>query len=124
LLVIAEVGFSLILVFAAALLAQTVARLQRRDPGFRADHLLLGHLFLPPARYPDPEAISRFCDALGERVRRLPGVVDASVTTGYPPSFPWRQVFTVPGSPVSRAQDLPATRFAAVDERYLSTLGF
>ena len=48
LLVIAEVGFSLILVFAAALLAQTVARLQRRDPGFRADHLLLGHLFLRP----------------------------------------------------------------------------
>ena len=109
-LVIAEVGLSLVLVFTAALLAQTVVRLERRDPGFPADHLLLGHLFIPPARYGDPEAISAFSEAFAERIRAIPGVRDASVTTGYPPSLPWRQMFTEPGTPVSRAEDVPVTR--------------
>jgi putative ABC transport system permease protein len=124
LLVIAEVGLTLMLVVAAALLVQTVIRLEREDPGFPSDHLLLAHVYIPPARYPDPDAISRFCEALGERVRSVPGVVEASVTTSYPPSMPWKQVFTVPGSPVSRTEDAPVTRFAAVDSRYIRTLGF
>src|SRR4051794_11810214 len=83
-LVITEVALSLILVFAAGLLAETMARLHGQNPGFRADHLLIAHVFIPPARYPDPDAITRFCDTFGERVRSVPGVVDASVTTGYP----------------------------------------
>jgi predicted permease len=123
-LVTTEVALSLILVFAAGLLAQTVARLQRQDPGFRVDHLLIAHVFIPPARYPDADAITRFCDAFGERVRSLTGVLDASVTTGYPPSMPWQQMFTIPGLPFSRTADVPVTRFAAVDARYLHTLGF
>ena len=123
-LVTMEVALSLILVFAAGLLAQSMARLERQDPGFRVDRLLIAHIYIPPARYPDADAITRFCDAFGERVRALPGVLDASVTTGYPPSMPWQQVFTVPGLPVSRAADVPVARFAAVDARYLQTLGF
>ncbi|HEY6929985.1 MAG TPA: ABC transporter permease [Thermoanaerobaculia bacterium] len=122
-LVIGEVGLTLMLVVGAALLVQTVVRLERQNPGFPADHLLLAHVFIPPARYPDPDAISRFCDALGERVRAVPGVVEASVTTSYPPTLPWKQVFTIPGSPVSRADDAPVTRFAGVDARYIATLG-
>jgi len=124
LLVIGEVGLSLVLVFAATLLVQTMLRLERRDPGFRADHLFLAHVFIPPARYPDSDAISGFCDAFSERLRAIPGVIDASVTTSYPPSLPWKQMFTIPGSSVSPAEDVPVTRFAAVDSRYISTLGF
>ncbi|HEX7253414.1 MAG TPA: ABC transporter permease, partial [Thermoanaerobaculia bacterium] len=122
-LVIGEVGLTLMLVVAASLLVQTVVRIERQDPGFPTDHLLLAHVFIPPARYPDPDAISRFCEALGERVRAVPGVVEASVTTSYPPTLPWKQVFTIPGSPVSRTDDAPVTRFAAVDARYIATLG-
>src|ERR1051326_7180078 len=51
-LVAAEVALSLMLVFAAGLLAQTMARLGQRDPGFRADHLLLAHFYVPAARNP------------------------------------------------------------------------
>ena len=124
LLVAAEIALSLVLVFSASLLAQSMARLQHQDPGFRPGHLLIAHLYIPPARYPDPDAITRFCDAFGERVRALPGVVDASVTTSYPPNMPWQQVFTIPGAPLSRAADIPVSRFAAIDTRYLRTLGF
>jgi putative ABC transport system permease protein len=124
LLVIAEIALSLVLVFGAALLAQTMARLQRQDPGFRPDHLLIAHVYIPPARYPDSDAITRFCDSFGQRVRALPGVLDASVTTGYPPNIGWQQMFTIPGRPFSRSSDVPIVRFAAVDARYLRTMGF
>jgi putative ABC transport system permease protein len=122
LLIVTEVAFSLMLVFAASLLAQTMIRLHRQDPGFRTDHLLLAHVYVPPAWYPDSDAITRFCDAFRDRIRSVPGVQDASVTTGFPPSFPWRQMFTIPGLPAPRAEDVPITRFAAVDARYLPTL--
>jgi len=122
-LVVAEVGLSLVLVVAASLLVQTMAHLQRQDAGFRADHLLISHIFIPPARYPSPDAITRFTETFGDRVRSIPGVIDASVTTGYPPSFQWKQVFTVPGLSISRLADAPTAEFAGVDSRYVRTLG-
>jgi len=76
-LVIAEVALSMVLVVAAALLVETMIKLQRQDPGFRPDHLLLAHVYIPPARYSDSAAISRFCDEFGRRVRTLPGVGEA-----------------------------------------------
>ena len=123
-LVIAEIALSLVLVFGAGLLAQTMARLARQDPGFRPDHLLIAHVYIPPARYPNSNAVTRFCDSFGQRVRALPGVLDASVTTGYPPVIGWRQMFTIPGRPFSRTSDVPLVRFAAVDAHYLATMGF
>jgi putative ABC transport system permease protein len=122
-LVTTEVALSLILVFAATLLFETLGRLEQQDPGFPTGHLLIAHVYLPPARYPDAAAITRFCDAFAERVRALPGVRDASMTTGYPPSFRWAQMFTIPGSPAPRISDIPTAQFAGVDDRYLHTLG-
>ncbi len=121
-LVIGEIALSLVLVFGAGLLTQTMARLLRQDPGFRPDHLLMAHVYIPPARYPDAEAITRFCDSFGQRVRTLPGVLDASLATGYPPNIGWQQAFTIPGRPVSSAADVPLAEFAAVDSHYLATL--
>jgi putative ABC transport system permease protein len=123
-LVIAEIALSLILVCGAGLLAQAMARFERQDPGFRPDHLLIAHVYIPPVRYPDSDAITRLCDSFGERVRALPGVLDASVATGYPPMIGWQQTFTIPGVPFSRVADVPMTRFVGVDARYLRTLGF
>jgi putative ABC transport system permease protein len=123
-LVSAEVALSLMLVFAASLLGETMIRLQRQNPGFRADHLLMAHFYVPPSRYPDSESIARFCAAFGERVRALPGVLDATMTAGFPPVMTWQQMFTVPGIPFARAADIPMARFAAVDARYVSTFGF
>jgi len=122
-LVIAEVALSMVLVVAAALLVETMIKLQRQDPGFRPDHLLLAHVYIPPARYSDSAAISRFCDEFGRRVRTLPGVVDASVTAIYPPSIRWPKMFTIDGQAVSRIADVPTATFGDVDTAFLRTLG-
>lgn len=123
LLVVTEIALSVVLATGAVAMAEGLAGLWRADPGFRPDHLLLSHMYIPPVRYPDSAAITRFCEALVRRVRSLPGVVDASITTGYPPVVGWRQMFTLPGVPVARFEDAPTAQFANVDEHYLRTMG-
>ncbi len=123
LLVTAQIALSLMLLVGAGLIIQTLERLQHQDLGFRVDHLMRGHLYLPPAQYPTPESINSFADRLSERLRALPGVSEASVTTIYPPADRWRMMFSIAGHPVSRIEDIPSTIFGVVDGRYLRTAG-
>ena len=122
-MVVAEIALSLVLVIAAALLVQTMIKLQRQDPGFRGDHLFTAHIFVPPARYTDPADIARFCDQLGLRVRAIPGVIDASVTGVYPTAMRWSEMFTFDGHAASRLADIPQARFGPVDDRFVRTIG-
>jgi predicted permease len=121
-LVIAEIALSLVLIVVAGLLTRSIVRLQSQNPGFTPDHMLKAHFYLPPVRYSDAASITRFCERLNERLRALPGVVDASVTTVFPPHIGWTQMFTIEGHPVSRLSSVPVTRWGVVDERYLQTM--
>jgi predicted permease len=122
-MVTAQIALSLVLLVTAGLLIQTLERLQTQDLGFRVDHLIRGHFYLPPAQYSTPEMITRFCDRLTERIRELPGVRDASVTTIYPPNDTWRMMFSIEGRPTSRLEDVPSTIFGVTDANYLRTAG-
>lgn len=123
LMVTGQIALCLMLLIGAGLLIQTLERLTNQDLGFRVDHLIRGHLYLPPAQYPTPEAITRFCDQLTERIQQLPAVRDVSVTTIYPPSDRWRMMFSIERRPVSRLEDVPSTIFGVVDANYLRTAG-
>jgi putative ABC transport system permease protein len=114
-LVAAEMALPLILVVGAGLLVQSIVRLQQQETGARVDHLLKGHFYIPPARYPDAGAITRFADRLGERVRAIPGVTSASVTTLYPPNSRWKQPIVVAGRPAPRIEELPMSYFGVAD---------
>jgi putative ABC transport system permease protein len=96
-------------------------RLESQDLGFRVDHLVRGHFYLPPTQYSTADTITRFCDRLTERIRALPGVRDVSVTTVYPPRDGWRMMFSIVGQPLSRLEDIPSTIFGVVDANYLRT---
>ena len=122
-LVVTEMAMSLMLLVGAGLLVQSILHLQRQRLGIRKDHLLTGHFFLPGVRYPDSGAITRFCDHFGDNVRALPGVVEASVTTIYPPTYNWTQMLTIDGHPATRVQDVPTARFGLTDAHYLKTMG-
>ena len=122
-LVVTEMAMSLMLLVGAGLLVQSILHLQRQRLGIRKDHLLTGHFYLPGVRYPESGAITRFCDHFGDNVRALPGVVEASVTTIYPPTYNWTQMLTIEGHPATRAQDVPTARFGLTDAHYLKTMG-
>ena len=123
LLVTAQIALSMMLLVAAGLVIQTLERLENQDLGFRVDHLIRGHFYLPPTEYPTADTITRFCDRLVERIRALPGVREVSVTTIYPPTDDWHMMFSIQGRPVSRLEDVPSTIFGVVDANYLSTAG-
>jgi predicted permease len=118
-----QIALSLMLLVGAGLLIQTLERLQNQDLGFHPDHLVHGQLYLPPAEYPTPESIDRFCDRLSERLRALPGVQAVSITEIFPPSDRWRMMFSIEGRPVSRLEEIPSTIFGVVDANYLRTAG-
>src|SRR5947207_6190000 len=50
LLVVTEMGMSLMLILLASLLIQSIARLERQSLGIRPEHLLKAHFYMPPAR--------------------------------------------------------------------------
>ncbi len=122
-LVVMEIAMSLMLLVGASLLVQSTMRLERQVLGIRQDHLLTGHFYLPGVRYPNPGALTRFCDQFADSVRGLPGVKEASITTIYPPNYRWMQMLEIPGHPATRIQDIPSARFGLTDAHFLRTLG-
>jgi putative ABC transport system permease protein len=122
-LVIAEIALSLMLAIGAALLLQSIIRLQQQDFGFRPEHLLKMQFNLSSVRYRDAAALTRFTDEYVARITALPGVRDASVTDVYPPVNRYLIPFVFVDRPVFRVEDLQTITFGITDAHYLRTLG-
>jgi predicted permease len=123
LLVVTEMAMSLMLLVGATLLVKSIIGLEHQRLGIRQDHLLKGHIYAPSVRYPNPGAIARFCDDFARRVRTLPAITDATVTTSYPPNNGWTQMLNIPGHPFTRIQDIPSAQFGVADAHFLGTMG-
>ena len=122
-LVVTEMAMALMLILVAGLFVQSIARLERQGLGIQEARLLKAHFYMPPARYPDPAAITRFSDEFAARVRRLPGVIDATVTTIYPPTNGWSQLLDLPDHQVTRIQDVASAEFGVTDAHFLKAMG-
>lgn len=85
-LIVAQTAMALILLSSAGLTIQTLDRLQRIDTGIRTESILTMATDIPRSRYPDakPEKRERFFNAVVEKVRKIPGVVDAGYTSALP----------------------------------------
>jgi putative ABC transport system permease protein len=83
-LVIGETALALVLLVGAGLLIKSFARLQEVNPGFSAENVLTAQLALPATKYPDPAARRAFWARLVERVRTIPGVITAGLTSNVP----------------------------------------
>lgn len=123
-LVAVEVGLSLALLVGTGLLVRSFARLQQTDPGFRADHLLMIQLSLPPSRYDTPVAIARYADALRDRLAALPGATDAGVAS-LTPLTNWRASvdFTIEGRADPTREQAPLANYRAVSPGYFRAMG-
>jgi len=84
-LVVAEVALAVVLLIGSGLMLRSIGALQRVDLGVRTENVLTMRLSLPGPDYPEPQSVGAFYADLLERVRALPGVVDASATSGLPP---------------------------------------
>lgn len=121
-LVIGQITLGVLLVTAAGLLTASFLHLQRRDPGFRPDHLLSFSISLPWAHYDVPQQIA-FSDRLLDELRSSPGVQSAAA--GFPLPLAGDQItvsFDISERP-SGAGQRPSADIAIVTPGYFGTLG-
>ena len=82
----AQIAFSIVLVVVAGLFARALQRVGASSPGFDADGVEIAELDLPVAGYTDATA-PLFARDLLDRVRRLPAVESATISSGLPSGF-------------------------------------
>ncbi|HJR58347.1 MAG TPA: ADOP family duplicated permease [Vicinamibacterales bacterium] len=83
-LVVSEVAVALVLLAGAGLLLRSFAQLTRVEPGFETDRRLSVTTVLPWPKYSEPALAIGFSDQVLERIRALPGVESAALTSTVP----------------------------------------
>jgi hypothetical protein len=115
----------MILVTAAGLMVQSVARLLTLDTGFRADRVLTAIMVLPQSRYPDMQSQVFFYRRVLEQVKMLASVDGAGAVNGVPLSgnISSRPI-QIDGRPViGRGENRLWAEVFSVSEDYLPTMG-
>jgi putative ABC transport system permease protein len=103
-LVVSEVALAFVLLVGATLLLRSFNRLQRVDPGFNRDGVFTATVALPRAQYATPEKRAGFAERLLEKMRAIPGVGAAALTSdpplgGSPPFWSFEIAGVAPAAP-------------------------
>ncbi len=121
-LVVLEFALALPLLLSAGLLADSLARLARVDPGFETGGALTASVRLPQQAYPDPLAQLAFWQRALPELRALPGVRGATVTGALPPDCGCDNNFDIVGRPAPNGNQ-PASPWVPVDAGFFDALG-
>lgn len=122
-LVVAQTALALALVTAAGLMVQTLYGLQHVELGMRTDHLLTLNTELSNTDYPNHARQEAFYRAVVDRVRQIPGVVNA----GYTSVLPLTQIgntnsYIVEGQP-KQAEESQDALFRVLTTEFHETIG-
>jgi putative ABC transport system permease protein len=122
LLVIVEVALALVLLVGAGLLMQSFVRLQQVALGFDPRDVLTFNVAMPADSNTSPRQIAGFYQQLTERLRAVPGVINASVVFQLPLSGTGATTgVTIEGQPTSPS-DRPNAVIHMVDPEYFRTM--
>lgn len=80
-LIVTQVALSLMLLVAATLLFTSFRHLLSVDAGFSAGQVTTATIFPPPSRYRDSRAIVTLSNRLLDRIRTIPGIEAAGITS-------------------------------------------
>jgi predicted permease len=83
-LVVSEVALALLLLVGAALLIESLSRLENVQPGFNAQNILTFQMSLPESKYTTREQASLVYHQILQRLDALPGVDSAAIVTNLP----------------------------------------
>src|SRR5437762_10055113 len=124
-LIVAEIAVALTLLICGGLMLQSFHRLQHVDLGFNPNNLLNVKMVLSESKYSQYEQRIAFSDRVLERVKTLPGVASAGITTNIPleREIAYDAVFEVEGRPPPNPNDVPITSHRIVTSDYLRTVG-
>jgi predicted permease len=127
-LVVAEVALALTLLVGAGLLVRTAINLNRVDPGFELRGLLASRVALPFAgrgRTQDrpPEQVVATFNRMLDRVRAMPGVRAASITSQAPMGPGGNSNGIIPEGKPLTAENAVDARLRMVGSEYFRTMG-
>jgi predicted permease len=123
-LVVAEVGLTVMLVATACLLIKSFVRLQQVDPGFAPGGVITAQVALPVGKYDSPEKIVAFHDSVLSALGAEPGVSSSGATDNLPfsglndsGSYSSPDIILPPGAP------FPHAFVRSADAGYFRALG-
>ena len=122
LLVVGQISLSVVLVIGATLLIESLAHLDRIDPGFQPSGLLTMKVALSPTRYDTEQKRAAFYEELVERARSVPGVRSAAVTLTVPMDEFMGTTVLWTGRPPVPLNERPIAIIQAVTAGYFRTL--
>ena len=123
-LVVMEFALALTLLAGAGLAIHSFWNLSRSDLGVDTDHILTFNLPVPEGRLKEPEKIVAFYRDLLEKLRAVPGIVQAEAATGAPLlGADHGMGFTIVGQPPVEYSARPDSPFQSVTPGYFQTFG-
>lgn len=124
-LVASEVALTVVLLAGAGLFLRSFERVTRVDPGFETSGLLTFSISLPASRYEDRAVRDRFFEDMQSRLQAIPGVTDATYSSGLPLGFNgWQTGLFIEGrGDIAVQNDWVSVEFATVSPTYFQTLG-
>lgn len=120
-MVVVQLAFSVVMLVSSGMLVRTFLRVTRVSPGFDARSVLSFGVAASEARYPTLLATEQLFDAIGDRLRALPGVRTVGATNAVPlTANPWRNGVPKPNADPS-LPDVPVN-VRVVSPEYLDLL--
>jgi putative ABC transport system permease protein len=121
-LVISEIALTLTLLVAAGLVLKSFSRLQSLSLGYEPRALFTARFELPWRKYNDRDKIDTFAKALLDKVRALPGVQKAAVSSNGPLMGGWQTGFWREENPRPKPSDMLNGDLEVVGGDYFQTL--
>jgi predicted permease len=121
-LVVVQIALALVLLAGAGLMTRSLAAMTRAPLGFDPEGVLTAKIPLPVPKYEKGKTKAVFARDLLERVRQLPGVIAAGVTTMLPIGTRHSQSFQIEGTTIAPGENMPYGVQRYVSPGYLEAM--
>jgi putative ABC transport system permease protein len=122
-LVVSEVAIALVLLTVSGMFLHSLQKMLAVDPGFRADHALVGAYQLPLQQYPTTASVATFNRAVVDELSSKPGVTAVAISNAVAVSdaFP-QSAYTIEGQAAEQWK-LKFAAFTTVYGDYFDAMG-
>jgi len=121
-LVVFQFALTLVLLTGAGMFVRALMNWLSINPFVPVTHLTMASLQLPDSVYKDGDARQRFYDQLLPRLRELPGVAHAAITSDGPGLGANRQQIELEQAPIANPAQRPSVAFVVQSPGYLDTI--
>jgi predicted permease len=125
LLVVGQIGLSVLVITAAGLMLHSLYSLSRVNPGFRTDRIVTAEVALDATACRQPGRCQSFFRELLDRSRSIPGVENAALVDSLPMSGSWdmNYIYDAEDHPRSPTREAPQAAVRTVSTDYFEAVG-